>query len=55
MTSASPEWDAESGRAPQQAASAATMPNASGKVLGTTCDSHAGSSSGRSLVLQAGR
>ena len=35
-TSASPEWSAQTGRAPAEAASAATMPNASGKVLGTT-------------------
>ena len=48
VTSASPECDADSGSSPQAAASAATMPNASGNVLGTTCASHAGSSHGRS-------
>ena len=36
VTSASPEWSADSGTDPQHAASASTMPNASGKVLGTT-------------------
>jgi hypothetical protein len=40
VTSASPEWSADSGIDPQHAASARTMPNASGKVLGMTsaCD-----------------
>ena len=48
VTSAIPEWLAESGSAPQAAASAATMPKASGKVLGMTCASQAGRRSGRS-------
>ena len=39
---------ADSGSAPQAAASAATMPNASGNVLGITCASQAGSRLGRS-------
>ena len=43
-----PEWSADSGSAPQAAASAATMPKDSGKVLGITCASQAGSRSGRS-------
>ena len=47
-TSASPECAAETGSTPQEAASAATMPNASGQVLGTTCAWHEGSRSGRS-------
>ena len=34
VTSASPEWSDDTGSAPQAAASAATIPNASGKVLG---------------------
>ena len=48
VTSAIPEWPADSGSAPQAAASAATIPNASGNVLGITCASQAGSRSGRS-------
>ena len=48
VTSARPECAADSGNAPQAAASAATMPNASGNVLGTTWASQAGSRSGRS-------
>ena len=48
VTSAMPEWPADSGRAPQAAASAATIPKDSGNVLGITCASQAGSRSGRS-------
>ena len=36
VTSARPEWDDDSGIDPQHAASARTMPKASGNVLGTT-------------------
>ena len=53
LTSASPECAALIGSAPHAAASAATIPNASGKVLGTTTASHAGSSSASSLVIEA--
>ena len=48
VTSAIPEWPADSGSTPHAAASAATIPNASGKVLGITWASQAGSRSGRS-------
>ena len=41
--SASPEWRATSGGQPAAAASAATMPNASGKIDGTTATSQSGS------------
>jgi hypothetical protein len=44
VTSARPEWAALSGSVPQAAASAATIPKASGNVLGTTCASQAASS-----------
>ena len=42
-TSASPEWRATSGGQPAAAASAATIPNASGKIDGTTATSASGS------------
>ena len=48
LTSASPECAALIGSAPHAAASAATIPKASGKVLGTTSAAHAGSSSASS-------
>ena len=48
VTSARPECAALTGRAPQAAASAATIPNASGNVMGTTWASQAGSSSASS-------
>ena len=44
VTSARPECAAEIGRMPHAAASAATMPKASGNVLGTTWASQAASS-----------
>ena len=44
-TSASPEWLATTGSVPQAAASAATIPNASGNVLGTAIASATGSTS----------
>jgi hypothetical protein len=47
-TSAIPEWPATTGSAPQAAASAATMPNASGNVLGIASASAAGSTSASS-------
>ena len=47
-TSPSPEWLATTGRAPQAAASAATIPNASGNVLVTAIASAAGSRSASS-------
>ena len=40
-----PEWPATTGSAPQAAASAATIPNASGNVLGIAIASAAGSTS----------
>ena len=52
MTSASPEWDAESGSAPHAAASTATMPNASGNVLGTTCGDARRQQVGQVVVLE---
>ncbi len=47
-TSPSPLWRATTGNEPQAAASAATIPNASGNVLGTTIASVAGSRSASS-------
>ncbi len=47
-TSRMPEWSAETGGTPQAAASAATMPNASGKTLGITRVSAAGITSATS-------
>ena len=47
-TSARPEWPATTGSAPHAAASAATMPNASGNVLGIASASAAGSTSASS-------
>ena len=44
-TSAMPEWPATTGSAPHAAASAATIPNASGKVLGIAIASATGSTS----------
>ena len=52
VTSAMPEWPADSGSAPHAAASAATMPNDSGNVHGITCASQAGSSIGQVVVLE---
>jgi len=40
-----PEWPATTGNAPQAAASAATMPNASGNVLGIATASVTGRTS----------
>ena len=48
LTSAAPECAAETGSTPAAAASAATIPNASGKVLGKTRASPAGTSSATS-------
>jgi hypothetical protein len=48
VTSAIPECAAESGSTPHAAASTATIPNASGKVLGITCASQTGSKLGES-------
>ena len=47
-TSPRPLWFATTGSAPQAAPSAATIPNASGNVLGTTIASVAGSRSASS-------
>ena len=51
-TSARPEWSAQTGSAPVAAASAATMPKASGNVLGTTIASLARTASATSRVLE---
>ena len=51
-TSPSPEWFATTGSVPHAAASAATIPNASGNVLVTAIASAAGSRSASSCVVE---